>query len=376
MENYLNAAYKLHTYIVNKHWNGQAIVGPDPIGKINWRVTRFIKSYTPWLPWNDQLAYLQAQSYWIVNNCYLTDLSQDTSYLNAVERCADYIVQKQLPNGVWEHPPIRERRGFISTVESVWACLGLVAAYRKLSKSVYLHAVLQGYDGLLNVIKLRRFRDSLCVNYHSHTTALVPNVTTMFLQLIAEIYQLTGKQEYLNQAEEMVRFVRYSQMENGELQYIYDYRPHFQCYQYNSFEFLDLVRYYQLTNDEHVWPILARMSTYLATGLTERGSARYNCFKETPEVNYWIGALATALHQAHLLQLGDFLTLSERAFDYLLLQQRADNSFGYSKHNYIFLRDECSYPRYLAMILNTLLYRVEAEAQSLLLVNEQVSLTK
>jgi hypothetical protein len=362
VKEYLEAALRLHHHIASRHWNGQAIVGPDPIGKINWRVTRFIRSYTGWLPWRDNWTYLQGQGYWIKANLKLFELTGDTDYLGIASRCADYMVSTQPADGAWPHPPIRGRRGFISTVEIVWACRGLVAAYQKLGNPAHLNAALKGYDSLVNVVGFRRFKDGLAINYHAHTTELVPNVTAMLLALVADIHQATGDSQYLKSTGEMLHFLKYSQMKNGELEYIYDLRPHFQCYQYNSFEFLDLAHYYQLTGDENVRPILNEMASFLATGVTGRGSCRYNCFSEVPEVKYWTAALAAALRAAHELELGDYLSFSERAYRYLLTQQRPHGEFDFSERNYGLLHDRRSYPRYLAMILNFLALRSQLPA--------------
>jgi uncharacterized protein YyaL (SSP411 family) len=361
MDKHLEASLKLHHFILEKHWNGQAIVGPDPIGKINWRITRFVKSYTQWLPWKDHFAYLQGQAYWIRANLILFQITSNRVYLDLVRRSADFIVQKRLDNGAWEHPPIRERKGFISTVESVWACLGLVSAYQSTGNSTYLETAIDGYQAILNVIGLRTFKDSLLINYHAHTTAMVPNVTTMLLWLAAELFEATGTDRYRNHDQELLRFIEYAQMENGELQYIYNRRPHFQCYQYNSFQFLDLAHYYRITENGLVLRILKKMAAYLASGLTERSSSRYDCFREVPEVNYWTGALAAALHQAHRLGLGDYEQLSQQAYHYLLTRQRTDGGFNYSRWNYRFLQDVRSYPRYQAMILEHLLLRAQLE---------------
>jgi rhamnogalacturonyl hydrolase YesR len=352
---YLEAAQRLYEHITDTHWNGQAIIGPDPIGKINWRVTRFVKSYTRWLPWADNFAYLQGQSYWIKANLLLFELTDDSSYLDVAGRCADYIVQTQPANGAWEHPPLRERRGFISTVENVWGCLGLIAAYRKLGKPAYLNAILKWYDFQINVTGFCPLKDGLAINYYAHARSRVPNVTTMLLWLAGEIYQVTGDEQYLNYTEEMLRFLEYSQLESGELQYAYDVRPHFQCYQYNSFQFLDLAHYYALTGNERAWNMMVKLAQFLASGVTERGSCRYDCFKENPEANYWTAALAAALRQAHQLGLGQYQDLSECAYHRLLSRQNPDGSFDFSDKNYRFLADRRSYPRQEAMILNFLL---------------------
>ena len=364
MNNYLASTIKLHKYLLKQHWNGNAIIGPDPIGKINWRITRFIKGYTRWLSWPDRYIYLQGQSYWIRANLQLGELTGESDYLDLASQGADYVVQAQLPNGAWAHPPLGERRGFVSTVESVWAGLGLMAAYKKLAKPIYLDAVIKGYEALANVIGFSHFKDGLAVNYYAHSKDLVPNVSTMFLWLIAEIYTATSDEKYLEYAGPMLRFLEYSQLPSGELQYNYQVRPHFQCYQYNSFQFLDLANYYTLTKNEQVRPIITKMAHFLAAGVTERGSCRYDCFRENPETNYWTAALAAALLEAHRLEVGQYQDLSERAYQHLLNRQNHDGSFGFSNKNYKFLADKRSYPRQQAMILNFLLTRAADRQQT------------
>lgn len=362
MNKYLDAALKLHNHVTKKHWNDKAVVGPDPIGKIHWRVTRFVRSYLSWLPGDDRYIYLQGQAYWIKANIALFELTRDIRYLNFVEQCAGYMVESQPEDGAWRHPPIRGRKGFISTVEGVWASLGLVAAYKQLGKQAYLDAAIKWYDFQIAGIGFQEVSGGLVANYYSHSKSKVPNVTTMLIWLTAELAEITGEKKYRHYTDPMVCFIKNVQMDTGELPYALNVMPHFMCYQYNSFQFLDLAYYYDLTADEKTRPILSQMANYLATGVTERGSSRYNCFKEVPEVNYWTVALATALRKAYELGLGnDYLELSERGYNYILTQQRSDGSFDFSRYNYGFLRDRRSYPRYLSMIASHLLYRAQLE---------------
>lgn len=339
---------------MNKHWENGPIVGPDPIGKINWRATRFIRSYLPWLPGDDRYTYLQGQAYWIRGNLSLFELTGDPRYIELVKQCADYMVRTQPPTGAWLHPPIWGRRGFISTVEGAWASLGLTAAHRETGKGTYLDAALKWYDFQINHIGFQKVEDGLAVNYYLHSTSWVPNVTTMVLALAAELYDVTRDRQYLRYVHQMIRFLEYAQLENGELPYAFPGKPHFMCYQYNSFEFLDLAHHFHLVPDERVWHIMRKLAHFLSEGLTERGSCRYNCFKDNPEVNYWTAALATALCKAHQLGLGDYETLSLQVYDRVLARQNPNGGFHFSDKNYKFLRDTRSYPRYLAMILNHL----------------------
>lgn len=362
MENYRQAAEKLHECILNRHWNGQAIVGPDPIGQVNWRVTRFVKSYFPWLLSEDRYIYLQGQAYWIMGNLALLELTRRPSYLEIVEQCADHIVQRQPPDGAWRHPPLPERQGFISTVEGAWGSLGLMAAYKQIGKPAYLNSALKWYTCLVEKIGFQQVGDGLAANYYAHSNSRVPNVTTMLLWLVAELRQITHDDKYLEHADAMVRFLKHSQLASGELPYAHEARPHFQCYQYNSFQFLDLAAYYELTQDPVVWDMLARLASFLASGLTRRGSCRYDCFKENPETNYWTAAIAAALLKADQLGMsqGQYAALSDQAYRRLLSRQNADGGYYFSDRNYAVLSDRRSYPRQLAMIMTLLCRKADA----------------
>lgn len=354
---FYDVALKLQKHILKEHWNGRAIIGSDPIGKINWRITRFVRSYFPWFPQDDRYVYLQGQAYWISGNLLLFDITNDSQHMEIAEQCADEIVARQPSDGVWRHPPIRERKGFISTVEGVWASLGLVAAYRKLGKSSYLDSALKWYNFQINHIGFQSVDGGLAANYYAHSIKVFPNVTTMLLWLAAELYCITKDSRYLNKTSEMLHFIEHCQLDTGELPYGWPHKIHFMCYQYNAFQFIDLVHYFQLTENEKCLRILKRLGAFLATGLTENHHCRYNCSKEMPEVHYWTAALAAALRKASDLGIGNYLSYSEKAYGHLLAQQKPDGSFNFSEHNYGILKDTRSYPRYQAMLLYFLLYR-------------------
>lgn len=359
MDRYLEAVLKLHQHVVNQHWDGQAIVGPDPIGKVNWRISRFVRSYLSFVPWNDRYVFMQGQGYWIISNILLGILTKDESYLEIARRCANYVVKNQGPDGGWKYINFRERRHLIGTVEGCWASLGLLAAYRQFGGKPYLDAAKKWYSFLINETGFVAYKDSLVPNFFNRPGIIVPNAASITLWFMAELSQTSNDELYLEKAEGIVQFLPYGQMENGEFEYHFHSRPHFMCYQYNAYQFLDLANYYELTADKHVFEILDKLASYLLTGATERGSAHYDCYKDTPEVNYWTAALAAALRKAHELDLGNYLAHSERVYNYLINQQRPDGGFDFSTRNYGLLRDARSYPRPLAMILFHLLDRVE-----------------
>jgi len=360
---YLEAAGRLHSHILERHWDGQKLVGPDPVGKIHWRFTRFVRSYCPRLPGDDRLVYLQGQAYWILANLLLHELTQEARYLSLARRCADFIASSQPPDGAWRHPPIWGRRGYISTVEGVWASIGLIAAYRVTAEPAHLESALRWYDCQLNKIGFQQVGTGLAANYYSHSTIAVPNVTTMLIRLLTALYEVVGDPSFLSNVDGMLRFIQSAQTPTGELPYVFPTRTHFMCYQYNAFQFLDLAEYYRGVGNPDARPILSKMATYLSTGVTERGSCRYDCFKELPEVNYWTAVLAAALCVGHQMEFGDYEALSERAHQYLIGQQRPGGGFDFSRMDLGFLRDRRSYPRYLAMTLYHILCRAETDGQ-------------
>ncbi len=341
--------------MLNKHWDGHALLGPDPIGKIHWRITRFVRSYLSWLPYEDRHVFYQGLAYWIKGNFLAARLTKAQKHCDLARLCADYIVATQRRDGAWNYPSLTFRKGKFATVEGGWASLALIDAYRTLGEEKYLQAAIRWYEFMVNVIGFIAYKDSLCVNYYQIPTGRVPNNATIALWLNAELYDVTGDERYMQYADPQIRYLQYSQVETGELPYAFPGRDHLFCYQYNAFEFLDLAYYYELTKDDRVWHILEKLARYLSGGVLANGACRRDCFEDTPEVNYWTAALATALLKADSLGLGTYRTLSEKSFRRLLSRQNSDGGFDFSDKNYGILKDRRSYPRYLSMIFNHLL---------------------
>lgn len=346
-----DSALRLWDWLIRTHWNREAIAGPDPIGKLNWRLWRFVKAYLPQYPWKDSYVYEQAQGYWVRANLGLHRWLDDDKYLVVARKTADGLVRRQRPDGAWNYPPLRERQHRLSTVEGTWAALGLAAAYRRLGRSEYLQAALKWRHFVEETVGLLPAGGGLSVRYYKGTPGIIPNVSTMYLWLLAELEDLTGDHRLRDVARRLVDFLIHSQLDSGELPYEIPNRPHFMCYQYNSFQFLDVVGYWLLTGDPDVKPLLHNLASYLSGGPAPSGAARYSCTKETPEVNYWTSALGAALHVAQTFNLLISPTTPGRAFDRLLGRQNPDGSLGYSTRNYGLLEDRRSYPRPQVMAL-------------------------
>lgn len=366
---YLDASLKLYEYLITAHFKNGALVGPDVGVRFNSRVGRFVKSYLSLIPWSDDYCYLQAQGYWIMDNWMLFDMLREERYAEIARKSSLVILGKQTPAGYWDYPN-PEWRGRIATVEGDFAALGLLETYRRTEEPDFLDGALRWYNFLTTETGFQAYRDGAAVNYFANVPgSMVPNNSTLTLMLLGKLFAVIGDHQYLAHASGMVRFLRYVQMESGELPYAVGRglgrdRPHFLCYQYNAFELLDLASYFHDTSDQRVLEIMKGLAAFLSEGLTDTGSAKYNCYKESPEVIYYTAAVGAALLRASQMGLGDFTPLVERAYESLLSNQIADGGFiFFSRRNYRVLTDRRSYPRPLAMILNHLLLKARSEQE-------------
>lgn len=363
-----DAATRLHGYLLKRHWNGQALVGPDSGVRFNARLGRFIKSYLDFLPWRDNRFYLQGQGYWTLANWLMADLMTDKQCEEVALVCSEYVLATQRPEGYWEYPD-PEWKGRIATVEGNFAALALLESYCRTQQESLLVGAKNWYRFLMHEIGFREHDGLLPVNYFANVAAgLVPNNTTLTLLTLAKLADATNDDQYLELCGGMIAWLSQVQLETGELPYAIGgserrRRCHFLCYQYNAFEFIDLVEYYRITRDQAVWPIFEKLAVFLSKGICESGAARHDCHRERPEVPYYTVAVAMALSQATVLGLGDFRSLADRAYRRVMSQQRTDGGIEfYSRGNYGLLTDRRSYPRNLSMILYHLLLEMQIQA--------------
>lgn len=361
-----DAVIRLHAYIIKNHWNGQAIIGPDSGVRWNFRIGRFVKSYLDFLPWSDTYVFQQAQGYWILANWLMGDLLDSEPCRHLALACSEFVVSAQHPDGYWEYPPLPSRKGKIATVEGNIATIGLLESYRRTQRQTLLDAAKQWHSFLTREIGFQENDGTLAVNYWANSSAsLVPNNTTLTLWTLAKLAEASKDTQYLASCQAMIALLSQVQMESGELPYMVGNskvkeQPHFLCFQYNAFEFLDLMHFHRLTGDRAVWSILEKLAAFLSTGISETGASRYNCYHESPEVPYYTAVVAAALSQATVLGVGDFRQPADRAYRRILLHQKKNGGIEFfSRGNYGLLADRRSYPRNLAMILYHLLLELQ-----------------
>ena len=277
------APMHLHAYLVAAHWRDQKLLGPDPGLRLNYRIYRFVKSALRWLPWSDDVYFVQAQAYWILDNWYLLDLTGEERFGEIARACSDSVIQRQRPDGGWDYP-VREWKGRTATVEGVWGAIGLLASFRHTGEAKYLDAALKWHAYMVDQIGFQQAGDLIAVNYFAHDRrARVPNNTALLLRFLADLAETTSDRTYLERCPRLVAFLRSVQMPNGEIPYAVNgldsggERLHFQCYQYNAFQALHIMHYYEVTSDPSVLPIIHSILTYLSNGIAEDGRAYYDC---------------------------------------------------------------------------------------------------
>lgn len=362
MNRYFDAALRLHQYLANKHWDGHALVGPDPGLRINYRIGRFIKSYLDFVPWRDNLCYLQAQGYWLLGNWALHTSVGDPVYGDIARKCSKFVIQLQREDGAWEYPN-PEWKGRVATAEGTWAALGLLESFRHTGEETFLDAVLRWHDYLINQIGFQQTEDELTINYFANLgSTRVPNNSITVLRFLIELAQVTNDPAYAEPCQGLLVFIRRVQKPSGEFPYTVSAddkkdagRPHFQCYQYNAFACLNLIRYYELTHDDAIVSLIGSQIEFLRGGVGQNGQSAYDCGERRRTVTYHTAALAAAFARANETGLAKCDEMAQRAYGYVWSLQRSDGGFPHSQRDYGILTDHRSYPRYLAMILLHLL---------------------
>lgn len=366
MSLYSQAANELHRYLIQAHWNGNALLGPDPGIRFNYRIGRYVKSYLPRLPWNDSLCYVQGQGYWILANWLKFRQTGDPEFQDIALACSYFLLQRQLDEGAWEYPN-PEWRGRIATAEGTWAAIALIESYRQTQNSIFLDGVLRWHHFLIHRIGFQRTQNQygevqLAVNYFADRAgARVPNNTAFVLRFFAELNSVTDDPVHLEFNDALLSFLCDVQSDNGEFPYTVpglsgkSARQHFQCFQYNAFQCLDLQRLYSFSSAPQVLALVKKSLEFLRAGLADDGHALYECGSRYRTVTYHAAVLGAAFAGAGQLGIDGYEEFSSRAFRYVLNRQRADGGFPYSQHDYFVLCDQRSYPRYLAMILYHLL---------------------
>ncbi len=355
------AALRMHHFLTETNCRDCGLVGPDPGVRLNYRVFRFVKSYLSFVPWQDSLYYAQAQGYWILANWRLFALTGDETYQQLALAGSKTLIERQRADGAWDYPN-PEWKGRVATAEGTWGAIGLLESYRWTKDAGILDAVLKWHVFVEGRIGYQEKDGRLAVNYFAdEPAARVPNNSAFWLRFLAELADAAKVELNTIQCHKLIAFLESTQKADGEFPYSVegeqtgDYLEHFQCFQYNAFQCLDLLRYYELTRDKAVLPLAQRVLQFLLLGLGDEGHAHYDCNDARRAVTYHAAVLGAAFDKATALHIGSYADAADRAYGYVLARQRRDGSVPHSFHDYGILSDRRAYPRYHAMMLYHLL---------------------
>ena len=358
---YLDAALRLHAHLSAEHLERGALAGPDSGVRVNYRVGRFVKSYLPFLPWHDAYYYLQAQGYWILGNWRLADATGDDRFGSAAVRSADEVLSRQGADGAWPYPN-REWAGRVATAEGTWAAIGLVETYRRTEERRFLDGALAWHAYLEREIGFAAAPGGQAVNYFAESDGLaVPNNSAFVLRFLAELGAV-GVEVDRARCTAMLGFLSSVQASSGELPYAVpntgsdeERRDHFQCFQYNAFQCLDLLAYHARTGDDRALSLADGLASFIRAGLAADGHVAFDCQRRRHTVVYHAAAVAAALAAARRSLPGHEDAPAEHSYAWVLSKQRVDGGFPFSERDHGVLSDRRCYPRYLAYILVHLL---------------------
>jgi hypothetical protein len=361
----IDSAERLHSYLYRTHYRDGILHGPDPGVRFNLRAWRFLKSALDFIPWGDDYVFTQTQGYWVLANWQLYEATGDARYREIAIRSSEATLALETGEGYWKYP-LPERRHLIATLEGIWGGAALLATYRREARSEILDGALRAYEFIVNRIGFQDHTIGKVINYFDKPRGKVTNNSVIAAWYFLRLWEATREERYLEHVGALLDFAAAVQLPSGELPYIignqYERsRPHYLCYQYNAFQFLQLAWANALRPGRWAEELIPKLAGYLATGVQPSGACAKNCHYAGgggPEVDYYTGAMAAALYEAQRLRLGVPPELIDACYNRLLAHQRSDGGFDYSYRDYGFLSDHRSYPRYLAMTLFHLLYPV------------------
>ena len=353
----LAAARRLHALLAARHLHDGRLSGADQGVRWNIRLGRFVKSYFPFLRPRERFYFVQGQAYWACASWTLGDLTGDPAFRDAARAATRVVAATQRPDGAWDYP-LPERKHLVATVEGDFGAVAMLEGFRYERDAAWLEGARRWHAYVEREIGYQEHAGGLCVNYFQKPRGLVPNNTCEWIWVLGMLARATGEARFLDRVPGLLTFLEAVQMKSGELPYELAggseprTRPHYLCYQYNAFQCMKLAWFAADSGDARARAIAERLSDYLATGVRPSGAVRASCASVLPEVLYYADAVGMALHTVSAYGWRDHHALADRAFRWVLAQQRADGGFPrFSRGDYFVLSDRNEYPRYLASTL-------------------------
>ena len=241
-------------------------------------------------------------------------------YRSMALECSKCILKIQRDDGAWEYSFTASREG-VATVQGNWGGISLLESYRHEADQALLHGVIKWHDYLIKNVGFQRLDHGLAIDsFDDDKACIVPNDSADVLRFLAEMYQVTGDGSYLEPCTGLLIFLEDVQKKTGEFPYILSGkngkkgRQHFQCYQYNAFQCMSLMRYYEATGDETPIDIIENLLKFLSTGIADDGHVYFQCDKRYYKMTCHATAVGAAFVKAMQLGIADYDHLAQRIF--------------------------------------------------------------
>jgi len=355
-----SAAERLHACLLRRHFHNGVLHGPDVGVRFNLRAWRFLKSGLDFIPWRDDYTFMQSQGYWVLANWMFFEATGEGRFWELALETSEATRRLQQPEGYWSYP-LPERKHLIATVEGNWGAVALLASHAREPRKEFLESAVRWHDFVVTRIGFQDHSLGKAVNYFDRPRGKVPNNSAEAIWVFLLFWKATGDRRFLEHVSGLLNFLAAVQLRSGELPYIVESafesrREHYQCFQYNAFQFLKLRWSAALGGAPKADSLLAGLAHFLERGVVPSGACALDCRRQLPEIDYHTAVLAAALEEAWRLGLAESSGPADRAYARVLSRQRPDGSFGFSSGDYGFLRDQRSYPRQQVMTLFHLLY--------------------
>ena len=288
--------------------------------------------------------------------------TKDKEYLNQAIDGSNWLIQNQNKAGFWVFTTFERKRRRVQTVDSTMGALALISLYKVTGNSKLLLISKRWLEYIINNGLIKKKDHTYCMYYldGDMEDLEVTNVACCIVHLMSEFYKVSNEGKYKKIADNLIPFIKSMQLSSGEFRYS-SKRDHYQGPQYNAFQLIFLLSYYEITKDKDLKNILEATKNYLESSVNKDGSVQFGPVKyafntSNRKLYYHSAAVAAALSE-YKYQIGN---VNERkildSISFALLGQRIDGSFSFGQNALFGLIDDIvPYPRYIGYTSRLLL---------------------
>lgn len=278
---------------------------------------------------------------------YLYRLTGDEAYRESAKACFAWLVEHRtrgFPNFCWGNAFDYASRAFYlprSTPTLVWSGLighHFIEAYRVFGEARYLEIADSVGQFIIRDIPRRRSQKGICFSYIPQEMVAVHNANLLGARLLAELWQETGRDTYLELASEAVRYSVAAQLDNGAWYYGEENKYHWIDNWHTAYN-LDSILQFQLSTGsrEFEQDMLRGIVFYRAHFFRSDGAARYYWDRDYKiDIQSCSQAIDTLLSFGVFLHNDDYLATAKHVADWTLRNMQDPSGYFYLWKNSLF----------------------------------------